>query len=113
MVGGVDGLFPTACRCSRQDLNWEFLDQQTVDTLEGASAVSEPSFWDWLEWNRGKDARSFRTDCIQGARLETQCFENGRRHLGSTHSGAHRPGFDARIGQQQNDIRVVMGESAV
>ena len=42
-----------------------------------------------------------------------QGFEERRRHLGSAHCGAYRLGFEARMGQQQNDIRVVMGEPAV
>ena len=40
-------------------------------------------------------------------------MENGRRHLGGAHSGADGLGLEGWIGQQQNDVGVVMGEPAV
>src|SRR6516164_2394175 len=71
------------------------------------------AFTNWLECNPRKDARSLLADCIQGCRIDAQGFENGRRHLRSTHCSTHRAGFEPRNRQQQNDVRVVMGEATV
>lgn len=56
---------------------------------------------------------SLSTNGIEGPRIDTQGFEDGRRHLGGTHRGADRAGLEGRIGQQQHDVRVVMGEATV
>ena len=48
----------------------------------------------------------------KGRRIEAQGLEDGRRHLGGAHFGADSLRLERRIGQQQNDIRVVMGEPA-
>ena len=63
--------------------------------------------------DRRKDAGSLSTNGTQGRRIETQGLEDGRRHLDGAHSVADRLGLEGRIGQQQHDIRVVMGEPAV
>jgi hypothetical protein len=82
-----------------------------VDAPQGAATVGRPGFADGLlELNRWKNARSLSTNGIKGPRTDDQGFENGRRHLGSAHCGAYRLGFEPRMGQQQNDIRVVMGD---
>src|SRR5208337_3980588 len=83
----------------------------------------EPAFADGLlglvilvhtgQWDRRKHARSLSINGIKGRRKDTQGSEDGRRHLGGAYFGADRLGLEARVGQQQNDIRVVMGEPAM
>lgn len=85
-----------------------------VDAREGASTVSwTVSANGLLELNRRQDARSFNANGIKGLRIDTQGLENGRRHLGGTDGGFYRRRREARFRQQQNDVGVVMRESAV
>ena len=60
-----------------------------------------------------KNGRSFFTDGIQFARIDTQRVENGRRYLGSAYGGSDRLGTESRIRQQQDHIDVVMREPTV
>ena len=74
----------------------------------------EPAFANGLlEAGRRKYLRTLSTNGIKGRRTETQGLEDGRRHLGGAHFGADRKGLEGWKGQQQHDIRVVMGEPAV
>jgi hypothetical protein len=66
-----------------------------------------------LELHRRKNVRSLGTNGVEGRRIDAQGIQDSRRHLGGAHCCADRPGFEARMGQQQHDIRVVMGEPAV
>src|SRR5260370_497184 len=80
----------------------------------GACAVGWPDFGDGLlELGRGKNAGSLSANGIEGRRIETQGFEDGRGYLDGAHFGADRAGFEGGMGQQQDDIGVVMAEPAV
>src|SRR5271170_426479 len=66
-----------------------------------------------LELNPRENACSLDTNGKEGPRIDTQGFEDGRRHLRGSYPLANRPGLEARMREQQNDIRVVMGEPAM
>src|ERR1700679_99911 len=61
----------------------------------------------------GKHGRSLGNYGSQCRRVEAQSLEDGWRYLDSAYSFANRFGFVGRVGQQQNDVRVVMSEAAV
>src|SRR5215472_6026149 len=66
-----------------------------------------------LEWNRWQNRGSFLTDGIKLPRVNVQGLENGRSYLGCAHCRPHCTRFETRIGQQQNDIGVVVREAAM
>src|SRR6202043_1947737 len=66
-----------------------------------------------LELNGRKHACSLGTNRIQSPGIDTQGTEYGWRDLGCAHFGTNCFRFKGGMGQQQDDIGVVMGESAV
>ena len=67
----------------------------------------------YLSWTAGRTFVPSARTALKSPRIETQGLEDGGRHLGGAYIGADGLGLEGRIGQQQNDIRVVMGEPAV
>ena len=81
---------------------------------QGHPLLAELAFgMHYLSWTAGKHAGSLDTNGSKSRRVDSQGLEDGWRHLGRAHFGVDRLGLEARMGQQQHDIRVVMGEPAV
>jgi hypothetical protein len=66
-----------------------------------------------LKLNCRKNARSLNANGIQSSGIDTQRFEYSRPHLHGTDTGTDRMRMEGGVGEQENDIGVVMGKTAV
>ena len=66
-----------------------------------------------LEWDCRKHVRTLSANGVKCPRVEIQCLKDGRRHLCSAHLRVDRLRTEGRVGQEQNDVRIVMGEATV